>query len=184
MRYDQPTATLWPPPSRRAGQAMIELMLGMILILILLSGAMLFLTVADTQSGLTAVIRGGTGRVAMAPIATMDTPRYISNWNAGRDGQRFTADDTATTRRPTTLQLIAGRTVANTSQWQPFANLHHPSTLEALQHDPVPLMALGFIGVRLSTDVTVPQIAQDLFYADATVTVQEESWIPILNGLY
>jgi hypothetical protein len=163
---------------------MIELMCGIIMILILVIGADLYLTVADAHSGTLAVVRRSAGFVAMQPLTTLDTPSYIRNWRAGTDGQRFTADDQSTTTSPGALQTIAGRTVANNNQWQPFSNLRNTSSLQSLGQSPVPLMSLGFVGIRHSVDVEVPQFAQDLFYPDATVTVREDSWIPIMNGLY
>ncbi len=184
MRRGPSIVTPRPRQPRQAGQAMIELMLGMIMLLILLTGSVLFLIVADTHTGMDAVIRGSTGLAAMQPIATLDTPRYIQNWDAGPDGQRFTADDTATCVTPTTLQTIANKTVANNNQWLPFADLQHSSTMESLHQNPAPLMSLGFRGIHRSADVSVPQFVQDLFYPDATVRVQADTWLPILNGLY
>jgi hypothetical protein len=169
---------------RRAGQAMIELMLGMIMLLILLIGAVQFLEVADAHTGIDSVIRGRTGFIAMSPRLLEDSPRYIQNWDPGTDNQRFTADDHATCIPATTIQTIANGSAAGTAGWDAFSRLSQPSSLAALRGDPVPLMALGFIGLRLNSTVPVSEFAQELFYDHAEVLVQEDCWIPILNGLY
>ncbi len=171
---------------------MIELMMGMIMILILLAGAVQFLDVADAHTGIDSCIRGGRsesdilgcGFIAMSPRTLEDTPRYIETWQPGADGQRFTADDRATCGSPDVIGDIANGSVNAATDWDAFSRLARPSSLEALHQSPVPLMALGFIGIRQTTAVPVSQIAQDLFYGSASVTVQEDCWMPIMNGLY
>jgi hypothetical protein len=163
---------------------MIELMMGMILVLILLAGAVQFMDVADAHTGIDSGVRGRTGFLAMSPRTLEDAPRYIETWQPGADGQRFTADDRATCGSPDVIGTIANGSVNAATDWDAFSRLTRPSSLEALHQSPVPLMALGFIGIRQTTTVPVSQLAQDLFYGNASVTVQEDCWLPIMNGLY
>ena len=168
----------------QSGQAMIELMLGVILILILLTGSVQFLQVASAHSSIDGGVRARTGIKALSPLTEEDTPRYILNWDPGADGQRYTADDQATNGSPQTIVDIADRSVATATDWNKCGNLAHPSSLEALGQIPVPLSSLGFIGIRWSTLVQIEPIAQELFYGNAFATVQEDVWVPIMNGLY
>lgn len=169
----------------RAGQAMIELMIGLIMILILLEGTAQFILIASAHTNIDSVIRGQTGFIAMSPLSTEDTPRYIQTWQPGADGQRFTADDQPVIGSPSNvISRIAGSSVANATEWAQFDKLTHPSSLEALHQEPVPLVALGFVGVRDTTTVPVSDTAQELFYNKSAVTVQEDTWLPIMNGLY
>lgn len=176
--------TRHPYAHSRAGQAMIELMLGVILILILLVGTVQFVEVADAHTGIDARIRGRSGFLAMSPILLEDTPRYITTWQPGTDGQRFTADDQPVFGSPDAINRIASDTVNNPADWSVLSGLRQTSSLESLHQNPVPLMALGFIGIRQSATVPVSDIAQELFYDKSTVTVQEDCWMPIMNGLY
>jgi len=168
----------------RAGQAMIEMMLGVILILLLLVGTSLFLDVADVHTGIDSRIRGRSGFLAMSPMLLEDAPRYIEDWQAGSDNQRYTADDRATCKSPVAIQMIANRTVTNNADWSVFGSLAHASSLEALHGSPVPLAALGFVGLREQARVPVSEFAQQFFYDKSDVVVCEDCWIPILNGLY
>jgi hypothetical protein len=43
---------------------------------------------------------------------------------------------------------------------------------------------LGFVDVSQSTTVPVSDLAQSLFYNSPSVTVKEDVWMPIMNGLY
>jgi hypothetical protein len=181
-----------------SGQAMIELMLGMLLILILLVGVVQFVAVADAHSCLDSRIRGnyddmggsyGCGVRAMQPLSPLTecTPLYITTWSNGPDGQRFTADDTRKTKSPDTLQLIAEKSVKVPTDWNQFAKLAHPSSLGALHGLSATnqdITALGFIGLRYDVTLPVSAFAQDLFYNKPDVVVQEDCWRPIMNGLY
>ncbi|MFZ4396626.1 MAG: hypothetical protein ACOYOU_13465 [Kiritimatiellia bacterium] len=168
----------------RSGQAMIELMIGVITMLILLVGSVLFLLVSDAHTYIDSGIRGRTGFLAMSPLITEDIPRYIRTWLPGADGQRFTADDRAECVAPLAVQMIARRSVQTEAQWRELDDLRRPSSLRALHETPVPLISMGFIGIRRSAVLPVPEFAQDLFYPNPTVTVQEDVWVPIMNGLY
>lgn len=173
-------------PASRSGQAMIELMLGIILILILLTGNELFQFVASAQTNMDGKIRGNTGFLAMSPLTEEDTPSYIVNWTPGPDGQRFTADD-QTVPFPggvNAISTIAADSVAHVTDWNQIGSLAYPCSLEALGQLPTPLMSLGFVGTSQTTIVPVSEAAQGLFYGNANATVQESVWIPILNGLY
>ena len=182
--------------SSRAGQAMIELMIGVILILILLSGAVQFMLVADAHTAIDGGgggqngvggrlgVRGRTGYLAMLPLTAEDTPRCIGNWAPGADGQRGTADDQVIPGSPATIVAIAANSATNATQWSEFSHLEHTSSLERLLQTPTSLMALGFVGIRYSCTVPVSTIAQELYYSKPDVTVQEDVWLPIMNSLY
>lgn len=170
--------------SRRSGQAMIELMLGLILILLLLVGSTEFMTVANKHNDLTSVIRSQAGLRALAPVLIEDTPPYIVNWQPGTDGQRYTADDVSTLGSPVTISRVASYSVANASDWNAVGTLAQPSSLEQLQQDPPPLAALGFVNSSMSVSLPVSAIAQDLFYNQPEILVQEQIWLPNVNELY
>ena len=192
-----PNTTYPRPPSRaapaapladavpRAGQAMIEMMLSVLMILILVAGAVQFMDVAGMHRAIDSRIRGDTGVVAMSPLSFFDTPAYILNWRAGPDGQRGTADDEKVVGPPRALYLITDRSARSAADWTEFGKLSHPSSLAELHNtSPLPMIALGFVGVRLSQDVPVSDIARKLIYASPFVTVREDVWLPVTKGLY
>ncbi len=170
----------------RAGQAMIEMMLGVILIMLLIAGMVQFVTIASTHSAIDAKIRGDAGVVAMSPLTAWDTPDYILTWKAGPDGQQFTADDQKTIGIPNTINLITSDSVRQGSptDWNALAPLRNTSTLDLLHQSPTPLIDLGLIGIKLSQEVPVIDIIQELVYAKPTVTVEESVWFPVTKGLY
>ena len=169
----------------RTGQAMIELMLGVILIMLLLTGAMQYIQVASAHAAIDGGIRGKVGRYAMELMYQEDTPASIQTWDPGPDGQRFTADDTPILKPPTTLTTIAGGCATNATDWNEFGQLSHPSSMETIHTATVvPQTALGFIGIRWTTIVPVSQAAQQLYYTNPNATVQEDCWMPIMNTLY
>ena len=168
----------------RSGQAMIELMAGLILILLVVVGALQFIDIAWVHSAIDSRIRGDAGVVAISSPQYVDQPDYILTWREGTDGQRLTADDKKVLGSPGVLYTIADHSTAKPADWSEFTLLSHPSALESLHSAFVPLSALGFIGVRQSHDVPVRQLIQDLVYNKPSVHVSEEVWLPVTKGLY
>jgi len=176
-----------PNHQSRAGQAMIELMLGMILILILLAGTVQFLNVANAHTGMDATIRGQAGYLAMSPGPAENTPKYIQTWLPGPDGQPFTADDVAQLKSPNTpnaIAVIANESVVAPADWTVLDTLSNTPSLEVLSQEAGFLTALGFVDVSEAATVPVSDLAQSLFYSSQSVTVKEDVWMPIMSGLY
>jgi len=174
------------PQRRTSGQAMIELMLGVIMIMLLLAGTELLLSIANAHCSIDGGVRARSGTAAFT-ASPDDTPRNIGNWQAGPDGLQYTADDVASISYNNTVGLIAGNTATNQAQMAEYlalAKFARPSSFATLSQAPAPLGALGFVGYRWSTTVPVSQIAQDLFYNSQNVTVQEDVWMPVMSGLY
>jgi hypothetical protein len=178
--------------SNRSGQAMIEAMIGVILILILVAGMVQFVDIARAHSRIDSRIRGDAGVAAMSPQLheNWDTPSYIVTWTPGRDGQRYTADDQAVVGSPDALRLIADHSVrANTdSDWNRFDDLEqrtsHGSSLRNMHQPPLRMIELGFAGMRGREIVPVTNIIQELIYDRPDVLVQETVWIPVTRDLY
>ena len=168
----------------RAGQAMIELMISVLMILILVAGTVQFMDVANMHRAIDARIRGDAGVVAMSPLTFFDTPAYALDWKEGDDGQRGTADDRMIVGPPSALYFVADHSARSASDWNLFSQLSHPSSLAELHQNPLPMIALGFVGVRLSQDVPVSDIVRQLVYNSPSVTVREDVWIPVTKGLY
>ena len=176
----------------RSGQAMIELMIGMILILILLAGIGQFLQVAYVHTDMDATVRGAAGTLAMSST-TKKTPHNIQTWLPGPDNQRFTADDVEKAGSPATIATIAGDSVAKASDWaaldfefQRLAPAHFPS-LDKIKQQAGALTELGFVVSptdQSSKTVPVFDLARSLFYDKKDITVKEDVWMPIMSGLY
>ena len=163
---------------------MIELMIGLILILILVAGAIQFMVVAFAHSRLDGNLRGETGLRALSPQAFLDTPQYLQTWNPGPDGQRLTADDQAVAASSRTLGVIANDSVVNTTDWNVLNSLANGSSLRQVAQSAAPEADLGFVKKGQSLSVLVSDVAQKLFYSQDTVIVKEEVWLPIMTGLY
>jgi len=175
----------------RAGQAMIEAMIGVILILILVAGTVQFGLIACAHSVIDSRIRGDTGVTALSPpVISPDTPAYILTWTPGADGQRYTADDRAVYGGPDTLLRIADHSAraSTAGDWDSFDSLEritgHDSSLRNLRHAPVPMGALGFVGMRYRLAVPVSAIIRELVYDRADIQVSETVWVPMSRDLY
>ena len=174
----------------RSGQAMVELMIGMILILILLAGIGQFLQVAYVHTDMDAAVRGEAGRLAMSQNPAERTPRNIQTWLPGPDNQPLTADDVVKGGSPVTIVTIANDSVLKPSDWaelntelQQQPKLPLPS-LDVLQQQGGALTAMGFVDSSQSATVPVFDLARELFYDSQDITVKEDVWMPVMSGLY
>jgi len=176
----------WVPLSARSGQAMIEMMVGVIVILIVVVGLVQYMAVAGMHRSIDSQIRADTGVTAMSPLTYYDTPSYILNWTVGPDNQPYTADDQVQVGSSATLTTIANKSVltSDPGEWNEFDSLSHASSLKAVHQDSQPTAALGFVGVCLQQKVDVSSAAQELFYRSPYVTVKEIVWMPATEGLY
>jgi len=172
----------------KSGQAMIEMMTGLILILILVAGIIQFVSLSTVYCNMDARIRSNAGVVAMSNPPLVDTPQDILDWNVGADGQHMTADDSASLfNGPTNMFSVTTLHIArpdNPNDWSIFSQLPQPSSLAALHQSPAALASLGFIGIRYNQQVPVLEILQELVYNRSTILVQEDCWMPVTRGLY
>lgn len=177
----------------RTGQAMIEAMIGVILILILVAGTVQFVDVARAHYVIDSRIRGDAGVIATSPplpLASPDIPAYILTWTPGVDGQRNTADDQAVLGPATTLYHLADHSTRATvpSDWNTFNDLAtitgHGSSVINLHQSPVQMSELGFVGVYGKLTVPISSLVQSLFYSHPDVVVREVVWVPVTRDLY
>jgi len=172
---------------RRSGQAMIEFCVGLIVLLLLITGILHIGRMARISLSIHAEIRGDAGKRAMQGEFG-STAEAISDWDSGADGLRFTADDKAKINSATAMSImnaVASGSARRDEDWQevldktqlPFsmARLHQQRGLPAL---------LGFVHRERAVDMQVDPVIRQLVYDAPEVRIKEEIWMPQLGGLY
>lgn len=177
-----------PPPNPRSGQAAIELAVGLLLFLILLSGIIHVNRMARTSLFLHAVLRGDAGVQAMADTAMSVAPLDISDWQAGPDAIRFTADDQPARSGailPATLASLTGYSVKDPDDWGYVKDLSRlPASMVQLYASPLAATTLGFVHREETLHMTVDPVIRQLIYGKDKVAIKEEVWMPLMGGLY
>ena len=184
-----PTSDLGPPTSaRRSGQAAIEFVASLLLLLLILTGIIQINRMARTSLFLQAVLRGDAGEQAMQGGALSVSPPYISDWEAGADAVRYTADDQPVRNPamlPATLSLLSGFSVKNPGDWTYVASDSRlPVSMIRLHSSPMAAATLGFVHAEETLRVPVDALLRQLVYDKDEVAIKEEVWMPLMGGLY
>ena len=179
----------FPAPTRHSGQAAIELIAGMLLLLIVVTGLIHVNRLGRTSLFLHSVLRGMAGELAMEDTTVSAAPEFISDWQAGVDGERYTADDTAVRNGAmllSTLDTLVDRSVKNPDDWKYVTDSSLlPVSMIQLQASPVMATTmLGFAHEEATLHVPVDPVIRQLVYGKDEVAIKEEVWMPLMGGLY
>ena len=172
----------------RSGQAAIELISGLLLLLILVTGLIHVNRLGRTSLFLHSVLRGMAGEKAMESTAASVAPEYISDWQAGTDGERYTADDQAVRNGamlPSIIATLVDRSAKKPDDWSYVTDSTQlPVSMIQLKTSPVMATVLGFAHEEETLHVTVDPVIRQLIYGKDKVAIKEEVWMPLMGGLY
>jgi hypothetical protein len=165
------------------GQAAVEFVACLLALLLVITGMIHVANMGRASLLLHARLRGDAGKAAMRDDTLGTLPPYISDWNPGTDGARYTADD-----RPVdgmaagvegTLTEYSARfpgdwTYATAESRLPVSMIHlrESATL------------LGFAHAEDTVHVALSRVIRQLAYDKKEVVIKEEVWLPLMGGLY
>lgn len=155
--------------------------------LIVLTGIIHVSRMGRTSLFLHSVLRGDAGKDAMSSIASQSSD-YISDWQEGPDGIRYTADDQAvrnSAQLPATLDLLTQYSAANPNDWDYISTASRlPYSMISLHASPILATTVGFVHSAETLHVPVDPVIRQLIYDKDEVTIKEEVWMPLMGGLY
>ncbi len=166
---------------------MIELAVAMVLLLIVVTGILHVSRLARTSLFLQSVLREAAGSRAMAHGAISERADYISNWHAGADGLRYTADD-----RPirnsgglsATFMSLLNNSVNNADDWIYVASeTHLPSSMIQVHNNPMIGSLVEMTHAKERLYVPVESVIRELVYDKDEIPIEEEVWMPLMGGL-
>ncbi|MCL1920896.1 MAG: hypothetical protein FWG50_07430 [Kiritimatiellaeota bacterium] len=172
---------------RCAGQAAVEFCIGLIALMLLVTGMIHVSKMARASLGILGEIRAEAGEMAM--LSTLGTaPEAISDWDSGADKIRHTADDKPRLNATASMGImdaVVRNSVGASDDWM------YVNDVTRLPVSMVQLHGMMGLSVFLSgtqEDDTLrikvdPFIRQLLFDAQE-VNVKEEVWMPQMGGLF
>ena len=175
------------PCTSREGQAMIEFVICLVGILIVAAGLLLVadLTRSDTDTLVTATGSAISDAMSLS-IAASFSP--IEDWEAGRDGMRYTKDDRA---RMGNFGRIRNRVTSHTAPDGDWSGLRRADGASVQYDDIVKfndgvLLSSAFRFMRARDEATVETlpVLQSLMGLPPEITVRNEVWMPAVGGLY
>lgn len=165
-----------------AGQAMVELAVGLVAILTLLGALIQIGRVAHARSRTMMEARAAAGALGLADnnMAGITSGEYIYNWHVGRDGRAYTRDDVPLTASSNAeavqaAVMASGMAEAPAPPINPFRDLAagaHPGRDFALVHS------------AESESVDVLPIVRRLVYDNDTIVVSSSVWMVWMGGIY
>ncbi len=168
--------------SRASGQAMVELAVGLVVILVLFAGLIQIgrLATAHTQTMITA--RENAGHSAMSDeLSSGGATAHILSWGAGSDGKSYTADDLLFTspNAAQTFQDIAS--VASSDELAGFLPGNPLSEIE----EGIGVTNVFFLvyGDGQAPVSTFPVI-RSLIYNRPTIYAESQAWLVWTKGIY
>jgi hypothetical protein len=180
IRVPFPTAT---PRRPRTGQAMIEFVVAILLVVIIMAGLLQFVEIAGIKGLLLGAIRREAGELALGQRTVLGAaPDYILDWKPGADAIRHTADDTFDSGiAGNTLQAaVIDQSVAAPADWSYLYDAHN-TAIPNLHISGQPAGALGFIQADLDEEVTLLPAMRDWLIGKESITVGTALWFPRLR---
>ncbi len=176
--------------SRQSGQAAMELMASLLLLMVIIAGLLHINKLVRSSLFLHSVIRASAGERAMSSGAMAMVPEAIKDWDPGKDRTRYTADDTpkkSTAGIATSIALLCdtstdGHADGDWSYVAPKTLL--PFSMLQLRETGSVGSLLGAVKAEESLEIEVEPVIRQLVYDKDTVEIKEGVWIPLMEGLY
>jgi len=170
------------------GQASIELAVALVLLLIILTGIIHVGKMARTSLFLQSVLRGKAGLEAMNPGAISMTAEYVSDWDEGPDGIRYTADDQPAKNNMNlsmTFSSLCQHSVESPDDWQYISERTQlPVSMIKMNNSGMIATAIELTHQKEKLYVPVESVIRQLVYDKDDVAIEEEVWMPLMGGLY
>ncbi|MFH1476099.1 MAG: TadE/TadG family type IV pilus assembly protein [Verrucomicrobiota bacterium] len=163
------------------GQAMVEFMVGLVIVLVLLAGLIQIgqLTHAHTRTMMTARAQAGQLAMSVTPPVS-EIALLISDWVPGADLRRHTHDD---------MVLVTSNAVTLPGELVGQAHLERvtnapANALTALAASPNAAGDFFLVKSEASEWVSIMPIIRRLVYAHPTLEVKGDAWLVWTKGIY
>ncbi len=169
----------------KCGQALIELSIGLMIVVLLVGGLIQLVPLYMSHSEMLAETRGLAGGKALNPITLAESPEYIIDWDAGDDGLRHTTDDIPVIGNNTPFRsAIIDRSSATPEGWD---------ILDSAVNDTIPgfrdnLISMTHFGLVQHTEEREIPVEDDIIrnwaYPKESITLSVDVWMPQLGNVY
>jgi hypothetical protein len=167
----------------RAGQAMIELVVAMIAILVVITGLLQLILLGTADSNTMVAATAEAAARATAGVAMLPTLDIVADWEAGPDGMDQTKDDVRIGGSLARVQQhIAGATAPN-DDWSAVDGARN-NDIATLHHGALPSTTFGLVRGQASESAEVIPAAVAFFGLSDPAEVKNEVWMTATGALY
>lgn len=172
----------------RSGQALVELLVSLVCLLVVLGALLQFISLGKAQSDVMAKAREEAGALAMMPTGggagIITGADYIRHWSPGSDASRHSADDSFSTASPSAFDsMIVERAAPVPADWA-YINACAGNDLSAIRGSPAPAGQFSLLEGDEDRMVDVLPAVQHLLYDKPVIKVEGRCWMTWTRGIY
>ena len=172
----------------RSGQALVELLVGLVVILVLVAGLLQVASLTNTESDVMADARAEAGELAMMDVdSSIDLvygTDYIHDWQPGSDTTRYTPDDVWSQGNPAGFEnQIVNRASPTPAGWD-IIDAVPDNRFTRLRKSGDPISCFGLVKGHEKKSVEVIPAVRELLYRADTIQVESEVWMTSTKGIY
>jgi hypothetical protein len=167
-------------PESRAGQAIVELVVALVVILVLVAGTIQICSMGVSHSQLMMTARREAGQKAMQEASSFSGPKFIAACTTGNDGIPFSRDD-STTAGDSALLQIGIASYAHPDELN-LRRLDNP--VSVLAKSPFPQDLFGLVEGEATASVELMPVVRELLYQSDSVELQGKAWMTWTKGIY
>ncbi len=176
--------------STKNGQAMIEFVAGLLVLLLLIIAFVHVSKLALSSLGIHGEIRADAGISAMQSTLA-DAPEPISDWESGKDETRFTADDDMQKNQPAAASIIGSvvsHSVRDEGDWTAVSKKSEsvlPFSMVKLSQSPNLTTLMGAVHEsktdRVPIDPFIRNFADNFAHPDLYADKEDTWWMPLVS---
>ncbi len=176
MNSNFPGSSARAIPGGQAGQAIVELVVGLIAIVVLFMGMLQIQRLAREHTQVLSAARQQAGQDALAGAYVLrgDLPKFIHDWQPGPDGAQYSQDDVAQLDNPGTVSM----SIAQPARPADLA-VYVPNNMVSQEANAGSVLTDFFFvhGHDQSTPVQFYPIIRSAVYGADEVTMQAQAWL-------
>jgi hypothetical protein len=170
--------------NRKNGQAMVELIVGLVAILALFAGMLQLAKLSTAQTDTLSKAREEAGSLAMSTVPLSSDADYIKFWEKGPDDRRYSVDDTHTEGNSAAfVGTVVSKAARDNAAWGVLRSVPRNDIL-SLQSSPLPASQFGLVDGTESATIPLLPVVKHLLYDADSITVESKVWMPWMKELY
>jgi len=164
----------------KSGQAIVELVVALVVILILFAGSIQICTLGVSHSRLMMMARREAGQKAMSEQSSFAGPLFIAACTPGNDGIAFSRDDGTVPGDPALLQVG----IVDYAHPEELNQLRTNNPVSAMANSSFPQDLFGLVEGSATKNVPLIPIVRELLYNKDSIDLQGKAWMTWTKGIY
>ena len=165
---------------RRDGQAIVEFVVALVVILVLVAGIIQIAWMGHRHSLAMGEARREAGVKAMMDLSSFESPRYIQSCTPGPDGIEYSRDDDASAGDRSGLN--GG--ILEYAHPDDLGSVAPGNRVSVMADSEMPEVMFGLVKGEKREAVELMPIVRQLLYRDDAVEVRGLAWLTWTKGIY